>query len=756
MQITHINKINGYRVFRDFAWPADLLPFARFNLIYGWNGSGKTILASLFRHLQSRSAITEGDVEFKIDNAKVSGRDLETAHLPDVRVFDRDSITSTILPPGEQVDPIYYVGEESVEKQKQILLLKDELKRAEAEVDKARSNKLLAETSLEEFCTGKATDIRGTLSDEKSPEYINYDKRNFKRAIGNFTDTAAATDFLSRQDEKKLRKQKDAQPKDKVRSLDITAPDFENLKHATVALLERSVVSAILKELVEDNEVADWVQKGLSLHSGKRTTNKCRFCNEPLKPSRLREIEGHFNEDFTNFQSEVTALAERIDEQRRSLDPVLLPEPTRLYDHLENDFRSAVSEVRRFFEEAGVFLTSLYEALLRKRESPFESITYDNVLATTVVPNRTVFERVISSVNAVVEDHNIITDGFQRTVETACKDLEMRHVAKAYTEYQRLKNDVEKAREVLNGLEEKPRELNDRIAVIEREIAGHRKPAEELNSDLRSYLGRDELRFEWKDPGYEITRDGQPAIDLSESEKTAIAFLYFLKSLQDKSFDIRGGVVVIDDPVSSLDANSLFSAFGYMKERTKEVGQLFILTHNFAFFRQVKNWFHHLPGQKKPNVSLRPARFYLLEAYFQDGQRSAELKPLDRLLEEYESEYHYLFKKVYEETLREPSGTGLEQYYGVPNIARRLLETFLAFRFPDLRGDLTKRLEYVDFEPEKKARILRLLHTYSHSGGIEEPEHDLTVLSETKDIIRDLLALIERVDPSHYQGMMRS
>ncbi|WP_419652950.1 AAA family ATPase, partial [Thiolapillus sp.] len=68
-----------------------------------------------------------------------------------------------------------------------------------------------------------------------------------------------------------------------------------------------------------------------------------------------------------------------------------------------------------------------------------------------------------------------------------------------------------------------------------------------------------------------------------------MAFLYFLKTLEDKDFDVSKGVVLIDDPVSSLDANALFSAFGYMKVHTKDCHQLFILTHNFSFFRQVKN-----------------------------------------------------------------------------------------------------------------------------------------------------------------------
>ena len=93
-----------------------------------------------------------------------------------------------------------------------------------------------------------------------------------------------------------------------------------------------------------------------------------------------------------------------------------------------------------------------------------------------------------------------------------------------------------------------------------------------MNAELRSYLGRDELQFQMKETGYTLTRSGKSVSHLSEGERTAIAFLYFLKSLQDRSFDLRNGVVVIDDPVSSLDANALFFAFGYMKERTKECG----------------------------------------------------------------------------------------------------------------------------------------------------------------------------------------
>src|SRR5205823_97835 len=100
-------------------------------------------------------------------------------------------------------------------------------------------------------------------------------------------------------------------------------------------------------------------------------------------------------------------------------------------------------------------------------------------------------------------------------------------------------------------------DLDSKILALEKDIVEHRQPAQELNGELRSYLGRDELKFELNGVGYQITRNGVPAQHLSEGERTAIAFLYFLKSLQAKDFVVARDIVVIDDPVSSLDTNSL-------------------------------------------------------------------------------------------------------------------------------------------------------------------------------------------------------
>ncbi len=207
---------------------------------------------------------------------------------------------------------------------------------------------------------------------------------------------------------------------------------------------------------------------------------------------------------------------------------------------------------------------------------------------------------------------------------------------------------------------------------------------------------------------------------------------------------------MIDDPISSLDANALFCAFGYMREKTQHVAQLFVLTHNFTFFRQVKNWFVHLNKRQKKKPSV--ASFYMLRTSAPGGNRTSQLMALDPLLLDYESEYHYLFHRVVEEAQRNPPAS-LAEYYAIPNIARRLLESFLAFRFPT-EDNLQQQLNRAtSVEEAKRARIIRFLHTYSHDGKVNEPEHDLSILSETPQILKDVLELIEKVDGPHFVEM---
>jgi wobble nucleotide-excising tRNase len=416
-----------------------------------------------------------------------------------------------------------------------------------------------------------------------------------------------------------------------------------------------------------------------------------------------------------------------------------------LYDHLRSEFDARHQALSNEITKLKEYLESLLAALKNKAQKPFQPLEriFDVVTGNA---------NAISDLNAVINKHNQETDGFQTEISTARTAIEESLVAQSLEEYQQKKNEYNVVDTDLQATANKVAALKTEVREIEKDIEEHRRPADELNADIRSYLGRDELTFEIHDSGYQIRRNGTPAKNLSEGERTAIAFLYFLKSLGDKSFSLKDGIVVIDDPVSSLDSNALFHAFGFMKDRTKDAGQLFILTHSHSFFRQVKNWFNHLPNQNKNDVNVRPGRFYMLTSTVNGGNRSSSISKLDSLLHEYESEYHYLFSLIYEAAHSEEEAS-LQQNYHLPNIARRLLESFLAFRQPSKSGKLREQLELINFDVAKKTRILRFLHTHSHAGQITDPEHDPSILLETKSVLNDLLCLIQSDDDRHFEKM---
>ncbi len=748
MKISRISKIKNHRIFREFSWPDDLTSFAQFNVIYGWNGTGKTTVSSLFEHVQDKRDITEGEVAFELDNGnKISGSNLSKITTPAVRVFNRSFVKKTIESVDQDnVTPIYFIGEENIGKQKEIEQLKKELESANKTLDETDNNKRNADKALDDFCIGKAKLIKEALLG--SAQHATYDKRRYDTAAKELKGKVPRPTKLSDEEKNSLRIQKELQAKNNVARINFSCPDLNDLYIKTSDLLKRMIASQVIEALANDADVASWVKRGLELHEGEYQSGTCRFCGNVISGARREELEGHFNDAFNEFQKDIEDLITEINGHMDVIGNVVFSDESRLYENLTAKYKNAVTAAKEIIKNVNNELSKYKNALSQKMTSPFKVVTIEKGEPQSLL-------EAIDSLNAFIDEHNEITENLNDKIDEAYKLLEQDYVLETYTEYDELcKTVIERQREYDN-VKNKPEEISKQIEVVEREIIEHRRPAEELNKELKDYLGRDELQFQVKDTGYVLTRAGIPAKDLSEGERTAITFLYFLKSLEDKKFDIKNGVVVIDDPVSSLDANALFAAFGYMKERTKECQQLFVLTHNFAFFRQIKNWFHHLPGQKKNDITQRPGRFYALLAIKDGDQRNAKLSSIDPLLEEFESEYHFLFRHVYDVANSNPTGSELSQYYGMPNIARRLLETFFSYRYPDCCGDLRKRFERVDYDVDKKTKILRLLHTYSHSGGVSEPEHDPTILGETVEVMKCIVEMMKKVDSNHFDGMVK-
>jgi wobble nucleotide-excising tRNase len=126
--------------------------------------------------------------------------------------------------------------------------------------------------------------------------------------------------------------------------------------------------------------------------------------------------------------------------------------------------------------------------------------------------------------------------------------------------------------------------------------------------------------------------------------------------------------------------------------------------------------------------------------------RSSKICKLDPLLQEHASEYQYLFKKLYK---YESDGT-IESAYHIPNIARKVLETFLEFHVP-ARSSIYDKLEATGFDPHKRTAIFKFANDLSHMTG---KGFDPALVSETRKNTRHLLEMIKTVAPSHYAGLV--
>ncbi len=209
----------------------------------------------------------------------------------------------------------------------------------------------------------------------------------------------------------------------------------------------------------------------------------------------------------------------------------------------------------------------------------------------------------VDEINVVLRNHNNKSKNFDKHLNQTRCQLAESMIEETLDEFSRLRSHEYDSKESVKELGTNIKCLTSEITELEKEITEYRQPAEELNKDLHKYLGYNELQLDIKQTGYTITRGNAPADALSEGEITAIALLYFLKSLSDKDFKLDDGVVVLDDPVSSLDSNALFLAFNFIRERTKNADQLFVMTHNFSFFRQVREWFTHIVRESKKTNS---------------------------------------------------------------------------------------------------------------------------------------------------------
>lgn len=751
MKIARIDKLHGCGVFRDFMWAddQDLREFGRYNLIYGWNGSGKSTLSRILRSLELRATPQGGDVELRLSGRRIHGS--EFGQIPPetiaLKVFNQDFIKQNVFrPDDDEIAPIIVLGERNIEAQQKIEELKTELEGVNQTFDAAVEENSSLQRRLDDHSQANARSLKDLLGNQPKSTYRNYNRRHYETRADRMIAEGNAGSLRLSDAQRSALIQRQAETLRDVVSLPAYSPvDLAGLESEAARLLERTVTSTALDSLVRDPALAEWIRDGLHIHA-ERSIDACLYCSRPMPPERLESLRSHFDGAHGDLMGELETMISRCEVEAKKLETLRseLPIPDQFYADLSAPFQEAKERLSVEAGHAESFLQRLAGVLNGKKERAFESIR----LRYQAPSNG---RDCLASVAKVIEKHNESCAEFQASVDRARESIESDFIANHLDAYRKLKCELKKTQLTQEQASQRAEEVRGEIAELEADVLDHRPPADDLNADLRDYLGPGAMQLAVNEHGYTLVRDGRPAKDPSEGEMTAIALLYFLRSLNSRGFDLEQGVVVLDDPVSSLDENALFTAASYIRRRTQRAGQLIILTHNFAFFREMRNWLRNVKGQRKKDPAKQPARLYMLRCGAKDGKRASRLRPLDPLLAQYESEYHYLFSRIYR-AANSPTND-LEDNYALPNMARRLLEAFLAFKHPQ-SDKLWDKVDRLIFDEVKKTQILRFLNVYSHDETIAAPQHDPTLLAESNAVLGSLLELVQAVDAQHYDAMV--
>ncbi len=728
--LTKLKRIKNLGLFSDYTWDGSLVDFDKYNLFYGWNGSGKTTLSKLFAYLEKGNSPEFPSLKYEIEYEDSIYKENMQLNQK-VRVFNQEYVIRNVNLDEGKANQILILGEESKEIADQIKFDEKKLNNLETQ----KSSKETEKAKKDKEKNKKFTDVARIIGASITGSSIrNYEAPEAKKDFALISVTRILQpDEVARQQAIIKQEQKEKILKIELRiDLDLSA-----LYEETTKICQETVEINTISRLNEHLRISEWVEKGLTLHTPK--SEECEFCGSVLPKGRIEALLGHFNEADKRLKEKINTKIRDIQQTIQKVRNAQLPNKAQFYTELQTLFTSRAISYTQESENYCVELSTMVEVLEAKKQKTTESVSYSRSLTNN-------FQSTLDSVNELIEQHNQKTDNFQVEKDRAVELLKNHHLSEIFDEVKGLDKEIEECAQEILKLENGDSvgsfigiaKLKKQIAENKNKISSEHKACDTLNKHLKTFLGRDEIIFEVSlEGGYVVKRNGLLAKNLSEGEKTAIAFVYFVVHLKDQNFDINNGIIVVDDPISSLDSSSLFQAFAFLKNAVKDAKQVFILTHNFNFLKLILGWLNHRSVRSN-------SRFYMIKnQYSTTNDRTAFIAELDKELKDHESEYHYLFKVLY---TFESDGS-IAQVYPIPNIARKVLDSFLMFRVPN--GESTyDKLKKLDFDEDKKTAIYKFTNDQSHITG---DGFDPSLVPETQKNVQYLLEMMSEVFPEHYK-----
>lgn len=745
-----IEKIKGLGVYQNYSKPADTQEFGIKNLIYGWNYSGKTTLSRLFAQLEAKAAnpdLTGCEFSFGTGNDAITEKNFNRCNVS-VRVFNSDFVRDNLHFDGGSFNPILLLGKESEEAQRKIDKLGERIKRSELAQRKLNSKLEDVKTRIAQSKTEAAKFIRQRLKvDPYTASHLGQDVQAVRVPDSQLLTEKELADAIE------LALTPDSKKPSTVDELH-TFPAIAGLhKEAVTVLAATPSFSSTLKHLEENPVIERWVQSGLHLHP---IAGTCEFCGNEVSPARLEEFRTHFSKDLADHKEKVEGLLERV----KAADFRLTwPKSAELNSQFRDRYNVAIGALPtaiNSFNQAVMKLAGEVQCKADDSRKVMEPTPLAQGLEIAI-------KDAAAAVNAIIKENNELASNFTKARADSLRKAKYHYVQQFVDEQDAAGLEVKKDRQVKrhDRLKDYVAKLQPEIDRLQAEISQAQQGREKINERLVSMLGSEAVQIKVvKDPAGQdrfqmIRNNGAAAKNLSDGERTAIAFSYFLTKLQEiKPTEFKETIVYIDDPISSLDANHIFQVTAairalFFTQQDKNAPwqttckQLFVSTHNFEFFNLLR--------EIKPIASKQGARLFLIKRI---AEKSSTLENMPASLARYQSEYHFLFEVIHRFN-QAPDKTAHDVLMLLPNAMRRFVELYTYSRLPGPKDteQVDERAEVL-FGVERAKRILKIFHYFSHGNTLDRLAGNNELIFDLEHAVRDLIDAITEKDRPHMDALI--
>lgn len=777
--------ITKFGLFNNYQWDKIIGKdefFRKLNIIYGRNYSGKTTISRIFKCIENNQLhpnYADGDFSITMYDGKTITQNTlnEFGAGNKLRVYNTDFVKenlSWLHNDDGTIKPFTILGAKNLEIDKQIkeienkLGKEDELKGLSYEL----SEKAKSYVAKNNECATKNNDLDNKLRTKAQSIKTNsaiynvptYNISSIKGDAQNATDAAILTP--EQIDEKKILLKEES--KSDIKRLPESKPNFATLHSDTDKLLKRQIKpSQPITDLVNNSLLQEWVRQGIDKHKDKR--DNCGFCGNTIPKDLWGKLDAHFSKESEELRDELTKLIEVLESAKQSLDSFLTLSKDDFYTTIGAKFEATnkkwIAASKSYSKNIGKLISKLQE----RDKDIFNEKILDNVED----ESDSILD-VLKEFNNHIGEHNLKTSTLFKDQQKSRLDLRISEVAQYLKDidYKKLSDDIVARQKAVIVLEQEKNKqqkdidlINEEKRTLEAQAKDESKGAELVNQHLTHFFGHNELKLvaEGEAPNikFKIVRDGENANNLSEGECSLISFCYFIARMEDEMKDELNNnklIILIDDPISSLDSNHIFFMFSLIESiiaKPKKYGQLFISTHNLDFLKYLKK----LTPPERYQVSANEKKISGLAHFIVErkNKTNTQLGIAPEYLKNYITEFNYLFKQIFK-CSTENEETIIHNYqYSFGNNMRKFLEAYLFYKYPNHNLSLDARLcKFFESDFITINLINRVVNEYSHLGehfdrGIEPI--DVEAISK---ISKTVLERIKSTDLAQYEALIES